>query len=443
MALSLPAQAGGLMTNTNYHVAFDRMMARGASTDIDAIYSNPAGLVWGHEGWQVSFNWQMAMQERDIESYSPLHTDEGHTHLYNGKATASFVPAAFASYKHDRWAFSGMFGIVGGGGKAEFDEGIPMFTVPLKALMTGLGMSADQYNIDAKMKGRQFIYGFQLGAAYRINDWLSASLALRLSYYDGNYAGHVFATPAGSELKMVNVQLDCDQMAWRVAPIIGINFHKDRLTLAAKYEFRARFNVKNTTKTLVADVNMPAAMVGGEAVAAAIREKAGALLQPALANYEDGAKSRYDMPAMLSVAVGYDFTDQLRATLEYHFFDDKNAKTVEDRQKALTRGTHEYLGGVEYDINKKFTVSAGVQRTNYGLSDEYQRNTSFACDSWSVGFGGAVNINEHVRINAGYFCTIYSDYTVASDNYHSSGVAGSDTYSRTNNVIGVGVDYKF
>ena len=27
--------AGGLMTNTNYHIAFDRMMARGATFDID------------------------------------------------------------------------------------------------------------------------------------------------------------------------------------------------------------------------------------------------------------------------------------------------------------------------------------------------------------------------------------------------------------------------
>ena len=35
------ASAGGLMTNTNYHIAFDRMMARGASMEIDAAYSNP------------------------------------------------------------------------------------------------------------------------------------------------------------------------------------------------------------------------------------------------------------------------------------------------------------------------------------------------------------------------------------------------------------------
>ena len=39
-ASMLTAQAGGLMTNTNYHVVFDRMMARGATFDIDAAYSN-------------------------------------------------------------------------------------------------------------------------------------------------------------------------------------------------------------------------------------------------------------------------------------------------------------------------------------------------------------------------------------------------------------------
>ena len=51
-AMSTAMYAGGLMTNTNYHIAFDRMFARGATTEIDAAYSNPAGLAWGYEGFQ-------------------------------------------------------------------------------------------------------------------------------------------------------------------------------------------------------------------------------------------------------------------------------------------------------------------------------------------------------------------------------------------------------
>lgn len=147
------------------------------------------------------------------------------------------------------------------------------------------------------------------------------------------------------------------------------------------------------------------------------------------------------MPALFTFAVGYDFSEKLRGTLEYHFFDDKNAKMANDRQETLNRGTFEYQAGVEYDINEKFTVSLGAQRTDYGLSDDYQQNTSFACDSWSVGFGGAVNLNEHIRINAGYFITLYEDYK--KNTQYLPSINTTETYSRTNNVIGIGIDYKF
>ena len=98
---------------------------------------------------------------------------------------------------------------------------------------------------------------------------------------------------------------------------------------------------------------------------------------------------------------------------------------------------------MEYDINDKFTISCGGQRTDYGLSDDFQTNTSFACDSYSVGLGGAVNLTDKLRLNVSYFCTLYSDYSVESSNYLGTGVAGKDVYSRTNHVIGVGLDFKF
>jgi long-chain fatty acid transport protein len=135
--------AGGLMTNTNYHIAFDRMFARGASTEIDAVFSNPAGLAWGHEGWQLSLNFQKPWQNRDVEininnflaNPDPAVGNPGETFhkKYNGEASAPIVPAVFASYKKDRWAVSAMIGIVGSGGFVEYDEGVPMFNVPITA----------------------------------------------------------------------------------------------------------------------------------------------------------------------------------------------------------------------------------------------------------------------------------------------------------------------
>ena len=94
VAVAALAHAGGLMTNTNYHIAFDRMMARGASFDIDAAYSNPAGLAWGHEGWQLSLNFQKPWQHRDVTLTSPLQQKyEGKENIHGAvMASDGFFP---------------------------------------------------------------------------------------------------------------------------------------------------------------------------------------------------------------------------------------------------------------------------------------------------------------------------------------------------------------
>ena len=445
-------QAGGLMTNTNYHIAFDRMFARGATTEIDAAFSNPAGLAWGHEGWQMSLNFQKPWQRRNIEW-------NGKT--YEGVASAPIVPALFASYKKDRIALSTMIGIVGSGGFVQYDEGVPMFNVLLGSTITSLTkslsdatqgfapvVSPDQF--DSEMKGKQYIYGGQLNFTYKILDCLSGAVGMRANYYDGYYRGHVKANHSTIG-NLAGLSLDVDQKGWGFTPIVSLDYHQGPLTLSARYEFRTKISTENETNSLSATLNseqlIEAPLVKLVAAGALPAEQAAQMasqikttvesgLAAYTAPYQDGVRTRYDMPALLSIAAGYEFTPKLRAAVEYHFFDDKNAKMGGDRQKELTHGTHEFLAGVEYDINEKYTVSCGGQRTDYGLSDGYQQNTSFACDSYSVGLGGAWNINEKLRLNVSYFCSLYSDYEKQAS-------YGVETYSRTNHVIGIGLDYKF
>ena len=445
LAATSAVHAGGLMTNTNYHIAFDRMFARGASTEIDAAYSNPAGLAWGHEGFQLSLNFQKPWQNRDIEASIPGYLGSNFDKKYNGVASAPIVPALFASYKKDMWAFSAMIGIVGSGGFVKYDEGIPMFEVPIRALLAQAGMTPDKYNYSANMKGKQYIYGGQLNITRKINDNFSAAIGIRANYYDGYNRGFVNAnmTAVPNSIDLIDLQLDCIQRGWGFAPIVSFDYHNDNLTVSARYEFRTKIATENDTRTLSARIKNT-----DPATAAAIPYIEGALALQQFGDkvtaYQDGAETRYDMPSLLAVAVGYDFTPQLRAALEYHFFDDKHAKMAGNRQKTLTHGTHEILAGVEYDINEKFTVSCGGQRTDYGLSDEYQQNTSFACDSYSLGLGGAWNITEKMRLNVSYFCSLYSDYkTAPKAKYNGTPYTGTETYSRSNHVIGVGLDYKF
>ena len=441
-ACSAAVQAGGLMTNTNYHIAFDRMFARGATSEIDATFSNPAGLAWGREGFQLSLNFQKPWQRRNIEL---------NNNTYEGVASAPIVPALFAAYKKDRIALSAMIGIVGSGGFVKYDQGVPQYNVMVQSMMSGIIPQLNQlpginiptnYALNSEMKGKQYIYGGQLNFTYKLLDCLSAAVGVRVNYYDGYYRGHVIADAQNEYGQLAKLLLDVDQKGWGFTPLVSINYHQGPLTLSARYEFRTKLNPENSTNVLDAGLGnglvakVAAVPVYGEAALMKIKEALAPQLAAATAPFQDGACTRYDMPALLAVAAGYEFTPKLRAALEYHFFDDKNAKMANDRQKELKHGTHEILAGVEYDINEKFTVSCGGLRTDYGLSDGYQQDTSFACDSYSLGLGGAWNINEKVRLNVSYFCSLYSDY-------NKQAAFGQETYSRTNHVIGLGLDYKF
>ena len=94
LIVSIPTFAGGLLTNTNQHVLFLRMLARDASTDIDAVYSNPAGLVFMEDGFHLSFNGQSAFQTRTITStFAPFAGFGGNaTKEYKGEALLRLSP---------------------------------------------------------------------------------------------------------------------------------------------------------------------------------------------------------------------------------------------------------------------------------------------------------------------------------------------------------------
>ena len=190
------------------------------------------------------------------------------------------------------------------------------------------------------------------------------------------------------------------------------------MNIGAKYEFKTNLNIENSTKenTHPNDV---------------------------LAAFKHGVNTPNDIPSMLSVAAAYEFIPVLRASVEYHFFDDKNAGMADGKQKFLTKGTNEYLAGIEWDVTKQLTVSCGGQITDYGLSDNYQSDTSFSCDSYTLGFGAKLKLSERAALNVGYMWTTYDDYTKVSQNYNGTGLSGTNVYSRTNKVFGLSIDYRF
>jgi long-chain fatty acid transport protein len=109
--------AGGLVTNTNQSAMFTRLQNRNASTGIDAVYFNPAGLTKLGDGFFVSINNQTINQTQTITNdYTYLEGTKPRTFI--GKVSAPVYPGVYIAYKTGKLVFSGGFNVIGGGGGA-------------------------------------------------------------------------------------------------------------------------------------------------------------------------------------------------------------------------------------------------------------------------------------------------------------------------------------
>lgn len=442
-SLAATTFAGGLLTNTNQSTSFVRNPMRYASLETDAIYFNPAGTAFFKEGWQFSANWQMIWQQRDAID---LKNDN---RKYDGKIYVPCMPTLFAAYKTGDWTFSGFFGMPGGGGKAEFDNGLPLFDNIIGGAAAGLGAMSpipmEMYGASA-FESTQYMFSLQLGAAYQINDNLSAYAGVRGNYVTNNYQGTISAlanipeiakmgVPAMNGVEVMSVNLDMDQSGIAFAPILGLDYKTGNFNFAAKYEFRAVTNIENDTKAM--DIVAGAAMEGFGMKEETIETAGKQALGSYLGGFADGNTLRSDAPAILSLGASWDVIPALKVMAGWVYYFDKDAKVESlmggDNMKKLSRNTIEYLFGAEYRITPKFLVSAGIQYSNYGINDTYTSDLAFINDSFTTGVGGKYSINDKWDINFGY---VYANY--APDNNILTGTR----YERKTHNVSIGVDFR-
>lgn len=486
--------AGGLLTNTNQNIAFNRMMSREASIGIDGVYFNPAGVAFLGQGHHLSLNWQLAYQDRSIKNDYQLFTNNVNNpttpRTFKGKAFAPVIPSLQYAYNKGRWSFQANLALAGGGGKCTFDNGLGSFEKIVSETAVGAcqlaqvvdGVAArygvpavfqskfgtdGKYTYDSYMHGRQYYYGISIGAAYKVNDNFAVYGGVRTVYALCNYYGYVRDIKVGNmplyqvldptRTNAADIELSCDQTGLGFTPMIGVDFKTGRWNFSAKYEFKTRMRLKNKSVNQTPSIgnldgNLRNAYLQGgvpEAAADAIlsnqnvqgattmlKKQFNTELGEAIGEYEDGKKIEGDIPALLTVGVGYKPIDELRINVGFHWFDDKHATSYNNRQKKLDRGTFEYSAGVEYDLNKKFTVSTGWQRTSYGMTDDYMDDKSFVVSSNSVGVGGVVHLSKKMDLQVAYFHTFYDTMKTQKGNY-------SADFTRNNNVFGVGLDINF
>ena len=294
--IATSAFAGGPMTNTNQSAHFLRSIARGTSLSTDAVYTNPAGVVFMEDGFHLGLNDQMAAQTRTITStYAPfamgVQNGGNPTKEFKGEVFSPVIPSVHFAWKHNRLALMAGMGVNGGGGSLEFANGLGSFErqfsvlpgaisqlgAQLGQVNPAMAVTANKYDMNMYLKGNSMTLAFNVGAAYRITDWLSVAAQIRFSSTSNGYEGYMkdiqinptmaamglngqmmsasqFFTAAGQALGQLNpalaqqtgvyaVQtadhiLDVKQKGTSISPVVALAFHKGAWDASLKYEFK-------------------------------------------------------------------------------------------------------------------------------------------------------------------------------------------------------------
>ncbi len=482
LTVATTATAGGILTNTNQSIDFLRNPARDAAIGLDGVYSNPAGVAFLPEGFHLGFNWQYARQTRTITSTAPYFAigrkNNGNTvKEFEGTADAPCIPSLQAAYNKGDWSIQFNFSVPGGGGACEFADGLGSFESVVGNIATQLQpFGAKGYDMDGYMEGRQYYFGFQLGTAYKVNKNLSVYGGLRLLYGTATYKAKISnimvktgegtytdfgsflnnaSTTADVSLALIaegmrayesqgatslpeyqalaakhaqlegakqslnslqkysqGVNLLCNQSGVGVAPVIGIDYKYKNFNFAAKYEFKTQMRMKNeSTVNEASEIS-------------------------AVNKFRDGEKVNEDAPAMLAVGAQWAPIEDVRINAGWHHFFDKQTSWYNNAQDKLDKNSNELLAGAEWDVTDRLTISGGGQMTRYGLTDEYMNDMSFVVNSYSLGFGFNYKATDNIVLKAGYFQTMYDTY----DRVTSTNPLISDSFTRTNRVIGIGCE---
>ncbi len=434
----VPMTFGQIVTNGNQSVQYIRMMSRNASTDIDAVYYNPAGLTQMKNGFHLALHSQTIFQDKTIENSYPFLNEK----TYVGDINVPIFPNLYAVYKKDKLALFFGFGPMAGGGKADYKTGLPSFETAisgLPALLTGMGLTTTAYSVDLAFTGSSIFLGVQAGASYALSDMISVSAGARFitatNTYEGSiqdimidplYAGNptaamisapdfftAIAQPTYAAMT-ADVEVDAKQTGTAIQPILGLFFKPtEQLSIGLRYEFNASLELENdTTKDVTVD---------------------------GIPMFPDGAKFHSDIPALFSIGLGYELTPDLRLNISGNYYFEKQAD-LDGAEDDIDKNTYNFSAGLEYNVTEKFLLSAGIEVNQISVSEDYQSDLSHELSSSQIGFGGQLKLFQNLDLDFGGILVMYSD-AKKTINYPAG--AYLEKYTRKTTAFAIGLGYHF
>jgi long-subunit fatty acid transport protein len=174
--------------------------------------------------------------------------------------------------------------------------------------------------------------------------------------------------------------------------------------------------------------------------------------------FPDGDETASDVPAILSVGVGYKGLDWLEAQLSYTGYFNKgvdwgyntrdlaiwkSADPTKIRKREIESMGYELGLGLQFNVFKNLAFSVGGLVGDMGVADSYQSDFSYSNPSTTVGAGIMWKLGERLTLDAGFSDTFYKDQTVTytGDPDFGESFSYKDTYGKTTFDFAVGLSY--
>jgi long-chain fatty acid transport protein len=415
----MPMVFGTLVTNTNQSAIYLRYPARGASTDLDAVYYNPAGTTKLSDGFHIALHNQSLFQEKTVTN-DFLFLNEN---TYIGEVKVPFFPTFFAVYKVNDLAISFGFGPNAGGGSADYATGLPSFEIPISAAPYVLAnppynLPVTGYNADIAFNGSSIYYGFQLNVSYAVLHFLSVGAGARYISANNVYEGHIKTILLEYGGVMVpgtmfnpalgDKEVDVKQKGSAITPILSLHLNPvDELNIGVRYELNTKLELEN--ETAKDDTGM----------------------------FPDGELTPSDIPAIFSVGAEYEVMPSLRLAATYNLFFDKNADWG-GKELTVNKNSYDLGFGIELDVTESILISGGYMITKVDLSDNYQSDMSHDISSSTIGFGARISLGR-LDVDLGGIYIIY-DKDVMKDFTTAFGVF-TESYERSTWAFSIGLGY--
>ncbi len=369
--IATPLFAGGIINKQNISADYFRTLNRQAATDYaDIAVYNPAGMMKMKTGKYLKLDGQLLSKDysNTVPGVGELDQNE-----------YSVIPGFFAIHKEDKWAGYVTAGLVGGGGKVDYENGNARSILAISSLLSVPFSVAGSF--PQQVEAESLYIGYTIGGAYAINDMFSLSAGLR---YVTAYKEYTLSATGLPVFGNAVTELRDEADGW--GGIFGVNISpNDDWNIGLRYETATKLDFE-------LDVRQGASLL-------------------ALMGYNDGRTEREDLPALLGTGVSYKIMDNLKVDVNFIYYFEKDATW----ETGFDGAGDSYDLGVsgEYRFNKEWMTSIGYLFSNLDIDVDQIRALPEEpkLDGNTIAMGGVWSPTETLDFTVGASRTFYSDKT--------------------------------